>query len=129
MPAFQKGHPKFGGRKPGSRNKLTLIEIEAARARVDMNMTPVDYLLSVMRDPTAPVDRRDRAAAAVAPYVHPRLANVEAKVDVRTEVATEAERRQRARQAILEAFGERPLPTDGMVIEHEPIKSDSGTGS
>jgi hypothetical protein len=34
-------------------------------------------MLAVMRDETAPADRRDDMAKAAAPYVHPKLAAVE----------------------------------------------------
>jgi hypothetical protein len=34
-------------------------------------------MIRVMRDETAPVERRDEMAKAAAPYVHPRLAAVE----------------------------------------------------
>jgi hypothetical protein len=44
---FEKGKPKTGGRKRGSRNKRTrkLEEIERS------GLAPLDYMLSVMRDP------------------------------------------------------------------------------
>jgi hypothetical protein len=38
---------------------------------------PLDYMIRVMRDETAPVKRRDEMAKAAAPYVHPRLAAIE----------------------------------------------------
>jgi len=34
---------------------------------------------------------------------------------------SESQRRERARQAIREAFAERPLPDNGLVTEHEPV--------
>jgi hypothetical protein len=34
---------------------------------------PLEYMLSVMRDETAPPERRDEMAKAAAPFVHPRL--------------------------------------------------------
>lgn len=40
-------------------------------------MTPLDYLLSVMRDVDSDPDARRDAAKAAAPYVHPKLASVE----------------------------------------------------
>ena len=54
-------------------------------------------------------------ATNAAPYVHARLQSVEAKVAVDVAVMTRAdERREKARQAILEAFAERPpLVVDG----------------
>jgi hypothetical protein len=37
-------------------------------------LTPLAYLLHVMRDPTAPAEMRFEAAKAAAPLVHPTLA-------------------------------------------------------
>ena len=37
--------------------------------------TPLDYMLSVMNDPTATQQRRDRMAIASAPYCHQRAAD------------------------------------------------------
>jgi hypothetical protein len=63
---FEKGKPKTGGRKRGSRNKRTrkLEEIERS------GLAPLDYMLSVMRDPNAALARRDEMARAAAPYLH-----------------------------------------------------------
>jgi hypothetical protein len=36
---------------------------------------PLDYMLEVMRDPTADETRRDRMAVAAAPYLHGRSAD------------------------------------------------------
>jgi hypothetical protein len=67
-------------------------------------------MLAVMRDESAAQDRRDRMAAAVAPYTNARLAVVDARVvaEVNVTPLTSEERRQRARALILEAFRERP---------------------
>ena len=106
--AAPKGHARYGGRAKGTRNKRTTeLQSEIAASRLD----PVKYLLQVMGDETADVDRRDRAAVAVAPYVAPRLSSIDATVKAKTEVTvqlTEKQRRERARQMILEAFRERP---------------------
>ena len=45
-------------------------EIEQARARGE---EPLDYMLSVMRDVTADITRRDAMAKAATPYRHPQL--------------------------------------------------------
>jgi hypothetical protein len=113
--AAPKGHPRYGGRQKGVRNRLTQRrQAEIAASGLD----PVQYLLSVMRDETAPPDRRDRAATAVAPFTNPRLAVIDANVKHEHEVKVTLsadELRARARQAIAEAFAERPL-----TIEHQP---------
>jgi hypothetical protein len=71
-----RGH-KTGGRKKGVRNLATQEEARAAAAAT--GMMPVDYMLSVMRDPRADHKRRDAMAAAAAPYLHSKLSPVEAK--------------------------------------------------
>jgi hypothetical protein len=48
-----------------------------AAAIAASGLTPLDYLLSVLRDETASRAERMEAASKAAPYVHPRLAAVE----------------------------------------------------
>lgn len=67
------------GRKAGIPNAKTqkrTAEIEAS------GLTPLDYMLSLLRDESTPVDRRDWAAEKAAPYIHARLSAIEAKHDV-----------------------------------------------
>ena len=66
-----------GGRQKGSRNKATRVLLDAVAASGEV---PLDYMLRVMRDPEADVDRRDRMALGAAVFVHSRLASVEARV-------------------------------------------------
>jgi hypothetical protein len=98
--------PKSGGRKKGVINKRTR---EIAEAAVKEGITPLEYMLNVVRDPMAAPDRRDRMAIAAAPFVHPRLAAIEAKVDTSAQVEvtlTEEQRVRQAREAIEAAFAE-----------------------
>jgi hypothetical protein len=60
-------------------------------------------------------------AAQVAPYCHPRLHAIDAKIETALVIMTEDERREQARQAIAEAFRERPLK----LIEGEVIEADA----
>jgi hypothetical protein len=69
---------KTGGRKKGSRNKRPRELIERIEAS---GLVPLDYMLSVMRDETAPPARRDEMAKAAAPFCHPRLAAVKMSGD------------------------------------------------
>jgi hypothetical protein len=112
MPAFQKGHKKVGGRKRGSRNKLKPFAVQVAEAAAEMNMMPREYMLAVMRDPIVPADRRDRMAAAVAPYIHPRLAIVAATVETTDQPPrfTREELDARAKAIIGDAFREYEPP-------------------
>lgn len=65
------------GRKPGSATKKTR---EIAEAALESGQSPLEYLLSIMRDPRADEDKRIDCAKAAAPYIHPRLSSVEANV-------------------------------------------------
>jgi hypothetical protein len=69
---------KTGGRVKGTPNKATAAKAAQIAAS---GLTPLDYLLSVMRDDKEHSDARRDAAKAAAPYVHPKLASVELKGD------------------------------------------------
>lgn len=75
-----KGGAREGaGRKAGSKMTRTVeIALEAAKA----GQTPLEYLLSIMRNELEEKPIRLDAAKSAAPYIHPRLSSVEAKVDV-----------------------------------------------
>lgn len=70
-----RGGPRPGaGRKAGTPNKATAErqrEVEAS------GLTPLEYLLSVMREETNEQAARLDAAKAAAGYVHPKLASVD----------------------------------------------------
>ena len=73
-------------RPKGSTNKATYQRERSLAATGEL--LPRDYLLSVMRDEANEQPVRIDAARAVAPYVHPRLSQVDAKlsgsVDIRS---------------------------------------------
>ena len=73
----QRGGKRPGaGRKQGAPNKATAKRQKAVAAS---GLTPLDYMLSIMRDEKMPAADRFEAAKAAAPYVHPKLANVDHK--------------------------------------------------
>lgn len=74
IPTVEKTRKKTGGRKAGVPNKRT-TEFKAALAAA--GITPLEYMLKVMRDTKVDPKRRDAAAAAAAPYMHAKLASVE----------------------------------------------------
>src|SRR5262245_60946073 len=69
------GNPR--GRPRGSLNKRTRTLLEAAEAGGEM---PLDFLLRLMRDPHSPIARRLEAARAAAPFLHPKLSAIDAKL-------------------------------------------------
>lgn len=76
------GYRVGAGRPKGSRNKTrieTSADIESAAAR--KNMTPLDYMLKIMRNPNEDADRRARMAIAAAPYCHARKGESNSKAD------------------------------------------------
>jgi hypothetical protein len=73
------GKRSGAGRKPGVPTKKTAERIAAIEASGE---TPLDYMLRVMRDPTVDHERRDRNAAQAAPYVHPKLAQIDSNAKV-----------------------------------------------
>ncbi len=58
------------GRPKGGANRLN---DEARRAALAGGLSPLDFLLGVMRDEAQPFERRLDAAKASAPYLHARL--------------------------------------------------------
>ena len=70
---------KTGGRKKGSFNKATAQQRDEI---LHSGLSPLDWMLQVLRDPSQPNERRDEMAKAAAPYVHPRLAAVDAHMDL-----------------------------------------------
>jgi hypothetical protein len=68
------GKRRGAGRKKGARNKVTLArEAELAAS----GLTPLDYMLSILRDPEASREDRKWASEKAAPYCHHRLSATE----------------------------------------------------
>lgn len=65
------------GRKKGVRNKLTTTQADFVARSINSGLTPLEFMLEVLRDETKPFKDRFDAACHAAPYVHPRLAAVE----------------------------------------------------
>src|SRR5579862_5533944 len=75
---FVKGTPKppGSGRRKGTVNKRTAARTEAV---VSAGVTPLEYMLGVLRDPEASDQDRKWAADAAAPYVHARRSSVDSR--------------------------------------------------
>ena len=68
-----KGIKTGGGSRKGKRNKATAAKAAEVAAS---GLTPLDYMLDVMRNGADEATRLD-AAKSAAPYVHPKLAAIE----------------------------------------------------
>lgn len=72
-----------GGARPGAGRprkgtvpvKQTATSDEVVRGAAAVGLTPLEYMLAVMRDADEDPARRDRMAIAAAPFVHERAAD------------------------------------------------------
>jgi len=74
------------GRKIGSANVKTR---EIADRCAESGLTPLEYMLQVLRDETLETRERMGAAAAAAPYIHAKLSSVELSGGVTIRAVTE----------------------------------------
>ena len=80
MPRGSKPGERRGGRQRGTPNKATVAKAAAlAAASAGAIITPLQFLLGVMRDPKTPTALRVQVARAAPPLVHgkPKTASVE----------------------------------------------------
>jgi len=81
------GFREGSGRPAGSKNKRKRNVVEEARKIIAAaerdGEAPLNYMLRIMNDPTAPEHRRDMMARCAAPFCHARL--ISAKHDVHAE--------------------------------------------
>jgi len=68
-----------GGARPGAgkpKGSVAKADAKAREKAAQSGVTPLEYLLQIMRDELQPQEDRMDAAKAAAPYVHAKLANV-----------------------------------------------------
>ena len=68
---------KTGGRAKGVQNKKSIARRADYARMIDKGISPLEYMLTTMRDTNAEDSARLEAAKAAAPYIHPRLTAVE----------------------------------------------------
>lgn len=69
-----------GGRREGAgrpKGSVSKLDEQARKAALASGISPLDYMLGVMRDAGADEAKRLDAAKAAAPYCHARLSSVE----------------------------------------------------
>ena len=103
-----------GGRKPGSLNRRHVEVLAGALAE---GITPVEYMLGVLRDEQADPKARAWAAEKSAPYLHPRPAPIERTVAIGLPDTSTPEGIGRALDAILQAIANAELsPAEGQSL-------------
>ncbi len=70
------GKRSRAGRPKGAKSAKTL---EIARKAIESGLTPLEYMMDILRDVNQPKELRFEAAKSAAPYIHPRLAHIESK--------------------------------------------------
>ena len=123
--------PGRGGVRPGAgrpqKSNPPIVEVEAealSAAALADGVTPLQYMLTVMRDPAASTSRRDRMAALAMPYFHVRASDAAAgKKAQRQEQADEASSSGR--------FAVRPSPhlTAGKKAAAQAAADTAGHGT
>lgn len=71
------GKRQGAGRKKGSVSEQTATRKAMQAKAVETGLSPLDYMLSILRDESQEQSARFAAAKEAAPYVHNRLAAVE----------------------------------------------------
>ena len=76
------------GRPRGAKNKNPQEDIAASAAAE--NLTPLEFMLRIMRDPAEDPRRRLRMAISAAPYCHPKAGEAKGKKEQQSEKAKAA---------------------------------------
>ena len=97
--------PGTGGARPGAGRprKQAGPPAAAAPAVKSGQMTPLEYMLGVINDPSADESRRDRMAQAAAPYVHPKAEAAEGGKKAQREAAARVAERGTDWESLLTA--------------------------
>lgn len=69
------GRPKGAKTKTHQAKSEDRIAPDILQAAKKSGMSPLDYMLAVMRSEDADPSRRDRMAVAAAPFCHPRISD------------------------------------------------------
>jgi hypothetical protein len=88
LPSVEFGIGRTAMPGTGKSRKVIPLAIKPQRARAP-KLTPLEFLLSIMRDPTVPVEQRIRVAVSSLPYCHPRL--YDSRIPKKDALRTDAE--------------------------------------
>jgi hypothetical protein len=108
---------RSGGKRSGAGRKLSSLTLKSRRVAeiaASKGKTPLEYVLSVMNDETADLERRDWAAETAMAFVHPRLVMV-ARTD---------DKPRTVNNITVEFIAPQGYAVDsaGKIVEHEPLR-------
>lgn len=95
---FLQGNPG-GGRKKGSRNKMTQRMLDRIAERSEDGLSMEEILMDIAQDPNQPAELRLKAASKIADIVYPKASSVEVKIDEDSSM-TKEQMDERLRQLI-----------------------------
>ena len=75
---------KTGGRQKGTPNKKTAERAKLIEHLKFSGKDPVTFFAEILRNESAPLDLRFAAAKELAPFMHPKLASIEARTGGKT---------------------------------------------
>ena len=82
--------PEEAVKKTTRKSKKESIPVKSSTDEQKEQALPLDYMLSVMNDPEAETERRDRMAVSAAPYIHARKGEGKGKKEEKDEKAKAA---------------------------------------
>ena len=86
---------QHGGKREGAGRPLGSKSKKPWKGVIELaekyNVSPLDYLLSVLNNPMSAPDRKMYAAEKAAPYIHPRLASSTTKLGTDEPIAIKVE--------------------------------------
>ena len=84
------GYRPGAGRPKGAKNKKTLQKRAIQQRAADANLTPLEFMLRIMRDESEDPKIRAQMAYYAAPYVHPKADKLAGKKEALEEKAKAA---------------------------------------
>ena len=82
----QSKESQHGGKREGAGRPLGSKSKKPWKGAIELaekyNVSPLDYLLSVLNNPASSPERKMYAAEKAAPFVHPRLASTTSRVGI-----------------------------------------------
>lgn len=111
---------RVGGQRPGAgrpRGSVSRRSVDAVTQAMSAGITPVEYMLSIMRDESADPKRREWAAEKAAPYLHPRPAPVSRPIQIDLPDTSTVDGINAAIDRVIQAAGNGEIsPSEGQSI-------------